>query len=276
MTDTTRRLRQRQQSPQARPATTPMPGLGDPPVHPDEPLPNPSVFAPVTQPGDEPGTYTENDLDIKPEVNARISAIMREGIAYAHKHQGTVQGESMLDDTIYQMRLMGLSTREISQRLNGTVTEQEVARRIGLMLARMDELSPAEYRQLQIGRSEAIVNFLWAMARGGSADHIELLIKAIERLNKMFDLETEKQRIEIELITTHQATLLMSVVGGVLQVILGDQRVLHALTREEVNSLAAEALDAAGRTIASAQSQVLVPANDPNRSTSKLVLSQRP
>jgi hypothetical protein len=234
------------------------------------------VFDPVTQPGDEPGSYTEDDLDIRPEVTARISQIMKDGISYAHRHQGTVQGESMLDDTIYQMRLMGLSTREISQRLNESVSEQEVARRIGLMLARMDELSPAEYRQLQIGRLEAIVNFLWAMARGGSADHIELLIKAIERLNKMFDLETEKQRIEIELITTHQATMLMSVVGGVLQVILGDQRVLSALSREEVNTLAAEALDAASSTISTAQGQVLVPVNDPSRSAAKLVLSQRP
>lgn len=249
--------------------------IGSPPIHPDEPVrPSATLAEPVTQPGDEPGTYTEDDLDIRPEVTLRISQIMKDGISYAHKHAGTVQGESMLDDTIYQMRLMGLSTRDIAQRLNGTVTEDEVARRIGTMLARMDDLSPTEYKQLQLGRLESLVNFCWTMAKGGSADHIELILKTIERINRMLELETDKTRIEIELVTTHQATLIMSLIGGVLQVILGDPRVIATMSREEVNSLAAQALESASRTIGNAQGQVLIPASDAGRG-SKLVLSQR-
>ena len=267
--------------------------LGAPPVHPDDVEPSDTSAStsmtaqdPIlgaspnqTEKPSAPGTFSEDDLDIRPDVNARISRIVRDGIEYAHKHQGTVQGETMLDDTIYQMRLMGLTTREIAQRLNGSVTEEEVARRIGMMLARMDELSPAEYRQLQLGRLDALINFCWTRAKGGSADHIELILKTVERMNKMLDLETDKSRIEIELVTSHQATLLMSLVGGVLQVILGDPRVLQALSREEINNLAAKALDAAEHTIVDAQSQVLIPANDPRanngRGAAKLVLSQR-
>lgn len=213
------------------------------------------VLAPV--PADAPDEDDPELRNIAEQLGGRTTRIMRKAVEYAKAHQHTATGESMLDDTIMTMRQSGLSPRRIAAELGGTISEEEVSRRLAVMYAKMEKVTSSEYRMLQVARLEGVINMCYAYAEDGSEGHIELLLKAIERLNKMFELETEKTKIEVEIVTDAQAVLLMGIVSGVLNIIAGDPRVTQAIPREELTALTAEALDAAEKMVVDGSAQTI-------------------
>lgn len=215
----------------------------------DETKPNPSPL-----PAEVIEAQTDAELaEIRKALGGRTTRIMRKAVLYAQEHLSTAHGETMLDDTIMSMRESGLSVRRIASELGATITEDEVARRLGVMYAKMQEVTTTEYRMLQVARLERVINMCYAYAEDGSEGHIELLLKAVERLNKMFELETARSKIEVEVITDAQAVLLLSTIHGVLRVLFADQRVAAAISHDEAKALIASALDAAEQVIVDEQ-----------------------
>lgn len=216
---------------------------------------------PSPKPKKQPQSVTATPVDgvdeeleqINQSLTGRTTRIMRKAVDFAREHSDSAVGETMLDDTIYTMRMSGLSHKRIANELGATITENEVTRRLGVIYAKMEEMTSTEYRMLQVARLEAVINMCYSYAQDGSEGHIELLLKAIERLNKMFELESEKSKIEVEIVTDAQAVMLMHVISGVLQVLLGDPRVLKAIPAEEINEITANALDAAEQNIVDEQ-----------------------
>lgn len=258
-------LRERNRRP-ARPERPPLPG-----VKPGRPAPTTPLFSepgdPKPEPADDnvddhplndPDEITERQLaEIEEGLSGRVTRLMSKAVKYAQQNMGTPHGDTMLDDTIYAMRLSGLSHRKIAAELGDTVTEDEVVNRLAVMFAKMEAVTASEYKMLQVARLEGVINMCYAYAQDGSEGHIELLLKAIERLNRMFELESEKAKIEIEIVTDAQAVLLLSIINGVLAVICNDPRITAAVPREELSDITARALDAAEHTIIEGQGRTV-------------------
>lgn len=226
----------------------------------EEEIPEPVVEEPTT-PEDEgsmsdlsPSSYesqmsaSDDEVpevirNIRQKLGARASTTMREAVRTAREYSD--DGANLLDDTILSMRQSGLSHRKIAMELGDGVTEDDIAERLSEMYVRMEKVTTAEYRMLQVGRLEQAINMCWTLASEGSTEHIELLIKAIERLNKMYELEKETAKVEVEVITNAQAVMLMSIINGVLGVITSDPRITRAIPVEELQQITARALDTA-------------------------------
>lgn len=204
--------------------------------------------APAPAPAPTPDTNppTPEDEEERPSLLTRLDTVMRRSIEYARKYRGTPKGESMLDETIFALRKRGLSISEIAQQIGGTITVDEVERRIAANLEQFQSMSATEFRALQVARLEDVINRMWDMMNTGSEEHAKMVLLAIERLNKMFDLETERSVVEVRLVSTQQALLLVSIVDAALNVLMTDPRVAEAIPREEVDLLLAKALDTAG------------------------------
>lgn len=175
----------------------------------------------------------------------RIDGIIKGAVEFARTSAKDIETQSLLDDTIISMREAGLSHRQIALELGPDISEEEVISRLSHMYGKMEEVTTAEYRMLQVGRLEQVINMCWGLAKNGSPDHIELLIKAIERLNKMFELEQERSKVEVEIVTNAQAVMFMSIVSGVLELLLSDERITKVIPAEEIQSITAKALDIA-------------------------------
>lgn len=182
---------------------------------------------------------------MRKEIGARATSLMRQAVLLAREHTSVTESGSLLDDTIMSMRQSGLSHRKIAAELGEGVTEDEIADRLAQMYTKMEQVTTAEYRMLQVGRLEQVINMCWNLASMGSADHIELLVKAIERLNKMYELEKESAKIQVEVVTNAQAVMLLSIITGVLNVLTSDPRITKAVPIEELQQITAKALDVA-------------------------------
>jgi hypothetical protein len=171
---------------------------------------------------------------------------------------------SQLDEIIYQYRISGLRASDIAQRIGPPHTEDSVNEILMRMLKRMETQSPAEIRMLQVGRLEAIINMLWNMSTNGSVPHVEVLLKAIERLNKIFELESDKTRIEIDYITDAQSETMFRTVQVAVEAVVGvytkilDRQGLAQPDPEIIEGTVADALDDAAQTILLAQQQPLI------------------
>lgn len=108
------------------------------------------------------------------QVGPRATRLMRSAVALAREHTSVENSNSLLDDTIMSMRQAGLSHRKIAAELDG-MSEDEVAARLSGMYVRMEQVTTAEYRMLQVGRLEQVINMCWDLASQGSDSHIELL-----------------------------------------------------------------------------------------------------
>lgn len=204
------------------------------------------------------GTGEETLANMRREIGARASTLMRKAVQTAREFTAYEESGSLLDDTIMSMRQSGLSHRKIAAELGEGVTEDEVAARLSGMYTKMEQVTTAEYRMLQVGRLEQVINMCWDLASAGSSDHIELLVKAIERLNKMYELEKESAKIQVEIVTNAQAVMLMSIVTGVLGVITSDERITNVIPVEELQVITARALDVAEAEIVDEDGDVKV------------------
>ena len=216
---------------------------------------------------DMSGSEEEDERDdqavienIRKSLGPKATSIMRRAVDVAYEYADTDDGQSLLDDTIFTMRSSGMSHRKIAAELStqgAKITEDEVADRLAVMYSKMEKVTTAEYRMLQVARLEQIINMCWNLASEGSSDHIESLIKVIERLNKMYELEKETTRIEVEVVTNAQAVMLMSIVSGILGVITSDPRITRAVPIEELQAITAKALDVAEKEIVDEDGNVL-------------------
>lgn len=259
------------------------PKLGDgfkAPSQPDTPqVPQPPNDAADTPHPDE----TPEPTDTRPEVGNKIDKLIKEAIEYAHRHMNTRSGESMLDETIFAMRKRGLSISEIARHFQGSITEQEVEHRIARNLANFSALSTSEYRALQVARLEDVLNMCYDYARGGSEEHVKMFLLGIERLNKMFELETQKTQVEISLVTTHQASLILSIVDAVIRIIVdrltstapspsteSTESTAINVPEDVLQEITADALDAATEQLVQAQRSTLE--IDLNQETGRVVV----
>lgn len=230
----------------ATPADTAKP---EPPA--DAPTPNPSA------------QDTEPEPPMKrPEVGNRIDKLLRDSIEYARQHLNTSAGDSMLDESIFAMRKRGLSIPEIARHFQGTLSEQDVEQRIARQLANFAALSTSEYRALQVARLEDVINMCYDYARGGSEEHVKMLLLAIERLNKMFELESTKTQIEINLVTSQQSSLILAIMDAITRIVLTNPQVSKALEmanieQEVIDGITGEALDVATEQLINAQHSML-------------------
>lgn len=220
-----------------------------------------SADSPPPPPGVESVSEAVRESDwaqsVASNIGGRTTAIMRSAVDYVRTHNNTSHGQTMLDETIMTMRQSGLSHRRIAAELGGAMSEEDVIERLAMMYAKMESVTTTEYRMLQVARLEGVINMCYALAEQGSADHIDLLLKAIERLNKMFELETERSKIEVEIITDAQAVMLLGVVTGVLEILMRDDRITNAIPDTELKSITATALDAAEQMIIDDQGQTV-------------------
>lgn len=199
----------------------------------------------------------ERPFDAQGMIGSHVNLMMRRAIAFAAENAGTPAGSSMLDDSIWQMRIEGLDPREIAQRVGGTMTEEEVLRRLSVMYAKMDNVTATEMKALQVARLERLINMMYRWADSGSVDHAKLIIDAIERLNKIFALESDKAKIEIQIVSDRQASLIISVVGSIVEMLVADDRI--NLPAEAVRTLMGRALEQASTIIVEGQYQSIDP-----------------
>jgi len=169
----------------------------------------------------EDGEGAVEHPDANPAWSRTGQAPSRASLTTKEELQKFVQGNrtatNLLDDQIYRMRVQGLGASDIAQRLGSKVSTKFVEDRLADLLSRRNQLTTGEYRALQVGRLEAVLNMMWGWAESGSVNHIELILKAIERLNKIFELEKETSRIEVEIISDGQAQTMKMVFDLFLQ-----------------------------------------------------------
>ena len=134
--------------------------------------------------------------------------------------KGNATTTSMLDEYILQMRMAGLRHAEIAARIGAPMTEREVVSILARLTRGMEKTTASEMRMLQVARLEAIINMCWNLAATGSEAHIELLIKTLERLGKVFDLESERSVIEVQYVTDQQTEVFGRAVEAAVEAVM--------------------------------------------------------
>lgn len=214
---------------------------------------------PMEAPPDPERPVPGDDLNI---LRGRATALMAHAVQIAQEltEQSHPGKDSMLDEIIMQGRVSGLSTRDIALRIDpsGKFSEAEVIQRLSRIYARQAEFTSTEWRQLQTMRLETLINSVHGFVLNGSESHAEVYLKAIERLNKLYDLEANKTKIEVELVSQAQATLFLTIMDAAIKVILSDQRIKDALDSGAIHELAGVALDAAQEVLMKGQDERVV------------------
>lgn len=211
---------------------------------------------------------------LHPDNNPAWDDQNRVGVSYAPMgarrelaaslERGQTIETSQLDEMVYQYRISGLRSSDIAARIGPPHTEDSVNAIIMKMVKRMETQTPSEIRMLQTGRLEAIINMLWNMSTQGSVPHVEVLLKAIERLNKIYELESDKTRIEIDYITDAQTETMFRTVQMAVEAVVSvyskllDRAGVRQPDPEIIDGTVADALDSAATTILLAQKQPLI------------------
>lgn len=211
-------------------------------------------------------------VDLHPDMNPAWQETERVGINYAPMgarralahaiEAGHSVGGNALDEMIRQYRISGMPPEEIAQRLQLTVGQVDDI--LTRLRQRAEARTPTEIRWLQTERIESIINSLWNMVTNGAVEQIELALKAIERLNKMYELESEKVKIELDYVTEGQAEVIFRAcqmaVAAVVEVY--EKKLAQAgvptMDPEIIEGTLADAMDEAADLIMAAQSQPLV------------------
>lgn len=158
----------------------------------------------------------------------------------------------LIDDTLLKMRSRGVSERAVAKRL-GMTLEQVIERQSALLSRQASMMTSSEYRQLQIIRLEEIVNALWSHVEYGDSDQTKNILVAIERLNKMFELESEKSVIEVNIVTDAQSKLIIAATLRVLEKVLSLPQVAAlGIEQRVIDEVTFEALEEAGKAVQTA------------------------
>ena len=172
------------------------------------------------------------------------------------------QNGGMLDDLIYQWRLSGLGPFEIARKLGPSVTPEYVQGVIGRILSQRQQLTASEYRWLQLARLDTVINALWGGLQRGDIGHAQVILAAIERANKMMELEKETTRIEIELISDGQAELMKQTLRLVLEAVAGVPQIRDLIrsqpeVQEIIDGTVSASLEEAAAVIDAPENRVL-------------------
>jgi len=206
--------------------------------------------------------HPEDNPAWRPPGTARYNGAPKRALPYQKElvAEFVSQGRgdvNMLDDTIYQMRLSGMGAPDIAARLGSGVTVAFVEARLRDQLAKRNTLTAGEYRWLQLGRYEALINMMWGLAEAGSEKHIPLLLMALERLNKMYELEKETTRIEVEIISDGQAQTMKAACALILERFMSIPGVREAVDRAVLEEQVDAALNDAADIIDAPENRVL-------------------
>lgn len=112
--------------------------------------------------------------------------------------------QMLLDD-----RIAGLSYVEIGAKHG--IDAHEVAGLVRELLTEVASQDPTELRMIQQARIEKIVNHLWAGLEQGSFKHGEAILKAVERLAELMDLNQASIKHEITIISDEETRKLLDV-----------------------------------------------------------------
>lgn len=121
-----------------------------------------------------------------------------------------------LDHQIWDMRTRAIPSMEIAKRLGNGMTAEQVQQRIHVIVDRFDKLSVTEMRALQVARMEGIINMLYSRMETGDIPATDMLLRAMERVNKMWELESEKMTVEVTIVNKAQTDVILATVGMML------------------------------------------------------------
>lgn len=152
---------------------------------------------------------------------------------------------NLLDEQIFELRQSGLQPGRIANIIGGSMTEATVRERLSAVTSRMSQFTDEEYRMLQLARLEKLINFMWRQVEMGSADHAKIMLEGIDRISKLLDLDKQKVRIKVELVSHAQAAMITAVVQATISVLLDSPRLKGVLDLNELEGLAGQAMEAA-------------------------------
>jgi hypothetical protein len=213
----------------------------------------PKRAQPDTLPENNPAWNSQTAFGTNIELTGSREAL------HAAMTKGGDQANSMIDNWILEMRISGMRHAQIAERLGPPETEESVAQRLSAMLHRMERITTTEMKMLQTARLEGLISMCWDLARQGSVEHIELLTKIIERLNKVYELESEKGRIQLDYISVGQEEILSKTVDhAVAAVVNVYERILKQAgllppDREVIDGTVGDALEEAHQVITTAR-----------------------
>jgi hypothetical protein len=212
----------------------------------------------------------------EPDLHYRLGRIFKAAVEYSldPSRRHTDRGQSLLDETIFSMRKRGVAVKEIHRLINKdrlgadgepAISQAEIIESLERSLAGYAEMSGTEYRALQIARLEDVLKMAYEYAEAGNPAHVQMLIASIERLNKMFELESERTVIEVQLVSGQQAGVLLSILDVALTVLLADPLLSQAIKQLTAKSkdpayfdrLVSQAMDAAEATVIEATGSTL-------------------
>lgn len=184
---------------------------------------------------DEPTEYPVPDLpddnpawDLERQVAKRMGTLRmptqaREavtGLAMSPAVNGKLTKRDLdyLDQQIFDMRVRGISVYEIARRLGNGMSPEMVTQRLQVAIDRIDRISVTEMRALQVARLEGLVNMLWTEAEQYSnIEAADKLIKTLERINRMWELESEKMTVEVTVINKAQTDVVLGIVAMLIE-----------------------------------------------------------
>lgn len=181
---------------------------------------------------------------------------------------------NLLDEQIFALRQAGHQPERIASIIGGTMTADGVRERLAAITSRMSQFTDEEYRMLQLGRLESLVSFMWKQVESGSADHAKILLETIDRISKLLDLDKQKVRIKVELVSHAQANMIAAVVQATISVLLDSPRLAGVLDTNEMEGLAGLAMEAAIVIIDSARDDEVMVSGD-NADKDRLVVRKQ-
>lgn len=169
---------------------------------------------------------------------------------------------NLLDEQIFQLRQAGHQPGKIADIIGGRMTEEAVRERLSSITSRMSQFTDEEYRMLQLGRLESLIGFMWQQVESGSADHAKIMLEGIDRISKLLDLDKQKVRIKVELVSHAQAAMITAVVQATISVLMDSPQLRGILDQNAMEGLAGQAMDAAIEIIDAARGDEVLVSGD--------------
>jgi hypothetical protein len=173
---------------------------------------------------------------------------------YMRTH-GKQAPDNLLDNMILSLGNSSMPFNEISELTNMTVAQVE--KRYKELLRDSNTFSSADMRLMMTQQLRALLNAMHNSAKAGSTEHAKIMIAAIERLNKMYELELQQTKVTVELVTNEQTVLITGLLQLVVERIMGIPEIAKAVRPEIIDGVVIEVLDEASAVITAAQDRQL-------------------
>lgn len=191
---------------------------------------------------------------------ARLSAGTLPAMAAELRKPLEKRSPSMLNQIVFKNASDEVPYNEIAKMVNLSVAE---VRKIYFEeLKANSTFTQAEMRLVLTSKMQRIINLMMDSAANGSVEHAKIIVNATERLAKIYELESQRSKVEFEFVTGHQTTLIIQLLAHAVARILDHPAIQAAVGPEVIDAIASDSMQEIEMKMLAVQGTMISPDDD--------------